>query len=131
MDAKERAQIDWALDWASTNFSKNYADIWYPVAGFGPEPADRKAANQNAVDNLKKFEEKFLTNKFIGGGIISIADYKIGCLLWYLDHPTIKAKTGFELPPRSKKYVQDWYAALSQESRDFLGAAKGFLDSKA
>merc|ERR1712187_875497 len=97
MDAKERARIDWALDWAATNFSKNYADIWYPVAGFGAEPADRAEANQTATANIIMFEKKFLTGKFIGGESLNIADYKIGTMMWYLDHPSIKKKTGFEL----------------------------------
>lgn len=130
MDAKERARIDWALDWAGTNFSKNYADIWYPVAGFGPEPADRAEANKKATENLQKFEAKFLNLKLIGGLTLCIADYKVGTLLWYLDHPAIKKKTGFELTPRCKEYVQNWQAALSPKSKEFLEAGKGFMDSK-
>jgi len=131
MDAKERARIDWALDWAATNFSKNYADIWYPVAGFGAEPADRAEANKKATENIIMFEKKFLTGKFIGGESLNIADYKIGTMMWYLDHPSIKKKTGFELTPRCKTYVQNWTAALSSNAQAFLADGKGFLDSKA
>lgn len=128
-DAKRKAIIDWALDWAGTNFSKNYGEIWYGVAGFGAPPADQKKANADALANLKKFEDKFLTKKFIDGDSLCIADYNIGVKLWYLDHPTIKAKTGFELPARSKQYVKDFLAATKAGS--FLDAADGFMKSKA
>merc|ERR1711862_516606 len=130
-DAQERGRIDWAFDWAATHFSKNYSDIWYPVAGFGAPPADQKEANAKATQNLQTFEDLFLTNKkFICGGSMCIADYKIGTLLWYLNHPAIKKNTGFELTPRCKQYVEDWYAALSPNSQKFLEDAKGFFDSK-
>eukprot|EP00930_Biecheleria_cincta_P018824 TRINITY_DN14539_c0_g1_i1.p1 TRINITY_DN14539_c0_g1~~TRINITY_DN14539_c0_g1_i1.p1 ORF type:complete len:233 (+),score=48.42 TRINITY_DN14539_c0_g1_i1:95-793(+) len=131
MDSKKRGIIDWALDWCSTNFSKNYADIWYPVAGFGPAPSDQNAANAAATENLNKFAAQFLAKgKFIGDSdTLSIADYKCATLFWYLDHKTVKAKTGFELPPRIKTYVQDFLAACP--SKAFLDAGSGFMDSKA
>lgn len=130
-DAKRKAIIDWALDWSSTNFSKNYANIWYPVAGFGPAAPDQAKANAEATENIKKFEEKFLSKtKFIDGDSLSIADYNIGVRMWYLDHPIIKKKMSFELTPRMKTYVQDWLAALPK-SKSFLDAADGFMQSKA
>jgi len=130
LDAKQRAHIDWALDWCSTNFMNNYKEIWYPVAGFGNSPADQKASNQKATDNLLTFENFFLKGKkFIGGDALNIADYKVGALLWYLDHPAIKAKTGFQLSARCKTYVQDWHAALGDTSKQFLENGKGFMDS--
>ena len=76
------ALIDWALDWAATNFSKNYAQIWYPVVGapapshppsgpsmphsllptgFGPAPEDQSAENAKALANLETFTTKFLS----------------------------------------------------------------------
>ena len=85
--AVKKAKIDWALDWCATNFSKNFgslrrqtksammhvqrsptlligsrstASIWYPVAGFGPAPADQKAENAKTIENLAKFEAQFL-----------------------------------------------------------------------
>mmetsp|Transcript_156996 Transcript_156996/g.273373 ORF Transcript_156996/g.273373 Transcript_156996/m.273373 type:complete len:231 (+) Transcript_156996:91-783(+) len=129
-DIKRKAIIDWALDWASTNFSKSYSAIWYPVAGFGAPPDDQKKANADAVENLKKFEGKFLTKgKFVDGDTCSIADYKIGVTMWYLDHPTIKQKTGFELTPRMKTYVKDFLSVTKSQS--FLDAADGFMKSKA
>lgn len=131
MDVQERARIDWALDWQATNFSKNYQDIWYPVAGFGAAPADQGAANESATENCKRFEEEFLKGKkFIGGDVLSIADYKIGTLFWYLNHPAIKAKSGFELTPRCKEYVKEWEAALGASAKEFLADGTGFMDSK-
>jgi len=133
LNAAERGRIDWALDWQATNFSANYKDVWFPVAGFGPPPADQQKANEDTTKNLEMFASMFLINgkNFIGGDIMSIADYKIGLLLWYMGHATIKAKTGYSNSKRITKYVDDWNAALSEESRQFLDAAKGFLDSKA
>lgn len=95
-------------------------------------PADQEQANADANANLEKFEKKFLTGKkFLGGNSMNIADYKLGCFLWYLDHPTIKKKMKYELSPRFKQYVQDYMGALSPKSKEFLEAGKGFMDSKA
>jgi len=128
-NAKKKAEIDWALDWCAINFNKNYADIWYPVAGFGKPPADQAEANKKALDNIDMFLKKFLaSSKFVGGETLSIADYKIGTLFWYLNHPAIKKHTGFELTARAKQYVEDFVKATP--SRDFLDAGKKFMDSK-
>jgi glutathione S-transferase len=132
-DAKARGDIDWALDWIGTSFAKNYANLWYPVAGFGPEPADKKKASADANENLEKFEKKFLAGgkKFMGGDSMSIADYKLGCWLWYLDHPAVQKKMEYELSPRFKQYVKDYLGALSDKSKDFLNAGKSFMDGQA
>jgi glutathione S-transferase len=128
MQAK-KAEIDWALDWISTNFYNNFKMIWYPVAGFGTAPEDQKAENDKAVQNLTTFANKFLTDrKFVGGESLSIADYKLGVWCWYLGHDVIKAKTGYENPPRITQYVNDFLAATS--SKEFLDAADGFMKSK-
>lgn len=132
-DTKARAEIDWALDWIGTNFYNDFKFLWYPVVGFGAPPEDQIKANKDAVENLGKFEKKFLAGgkKFVGGDVMTIADYKLGCWVWYLDHPTIKKKNGFELPPRFKTYVQDYLKALKPESIEFLKTATGFMDSVA
>jgi glutathione S-transferase len=129
-DAKARAEIDWALDWVGTNFVNNLKNIWYPVVGFGTFPDDQDAANKDAVANLGTFEKKFLAGgkKFVGGNTMTIADYKFGCWVWYLNHLLVKEKTGFELPTRFKKYVEDYQMAVSDESNAFLADAKGFMD---
>eukprot|EP00449_Zooxanthella_nutricula_P022035 CAMPEP_0198539234 /NCGR_PEP_ID=MMETSP1462-20131121/48299_1 /TAXON_ID=1333877 /ORGANISM="Brandtodinium nutriculum, Strain RCC3387" /LENGTH=224 /DNA_ID=CAMNT_0044269283 /DNA_START=158 /DNA_END=832 /DNA_ORIENTATION=- len=131
-DAQKRAMIDWAMDWVSTNFMTNYFKyIWYPVAGFGSPASDQAKVNQECNSSLDLFEKKFLPNKkFIGGENMNIADYKLGCLLWYLSHPAVKAKSGYELPKRYKTYVDDYVTAMSPESQKFLDAGKAFLNSK-
>jgi glutathione S-transferase len=130
--AEAKGIVDWALDWCSSNFYKSYAELWYPVAGFGPAPEDFPAACKKATDNLDTFCAKFLAgdNKFVGGSQVTIADYKIAAWLWYLGHPAVKATTGFELSARCAAYVQDFLGA-SKSARSYLeGVPKGFMDSK-
>jgi len=130
-DIKSQCTVDWAMDWASTNFMEQFKGIWYPVAGFAEAPKDQSAVNAVAVDNLDKFEKKFLTGgKFIGGDKLSIADYKIGTLLWYLGFPAIANKPGYKHSARMETYVKDWKVALSPESLKFLEAGEGFMASK-
>jgi glutathione S-transferase len=131
-DLVKRAEIDWALDWALTNFApKHFTFIWYPCVGFGPAPTDQAAVNAEAVENLGTFAAKFLAGdrKFVGGDILSIADYRCGMMFWFLGHSVIKAKVNFELPERIVKYVDDWKAAL--KSADMLKASEDFMKSKA
>lgn len=131
MNAVERARIDWALDWQATNFASNYKDIWYTVAGFAEAPKDQADANTKATKNLELFASTFLTRgKFVGGDTLSIADYKIGTLLWYMGHDAIKNKVNWTNPPRIQQYVSDWNSALSDGSKAFLQDGKGFLDTK-
>lgn len=126
-DIKKKATIDWALDWASTNFIKQYEGIWYPTAGFLPAPADQKAVNAAAIENMGKFEKLFLAKtKFVAGDVPSIADYKIAVLFWYLDFEAIREqRDGFELPARIKTYVKDFMD--SSKSQEFLAGATDFM----
>lgn len=127
---EKKAVIDWALEWASTNFSKNFSNIWYPTTGFGPPPDDQTAANASALENLENFVKVFLpTGKFIGGADEpSIADYVCAVRFHMCSHAAVKAKTGFELPARLKIYVQDFKLACPHF--DFLGTHDGFLSTK-
>eukprot|EP00444_Apocalathium_aciculiferum_P033119 CAMPEP_0183483718 /NCGR_PEP_ID=MMETSP0370-20130417/178551_1 /TAXON_ID=268820 /ORGANISM="Peridinium aciculiferum, Strain PAER-2" /LENGTH=182 /DNA_ID=CAMNT_0025676993 /DNA_START=17 /DNA_END=565 /DNA_ORIENTATION=+ len=131
LDIKEQSNTDWALDWAATTFlSKHYANIWYPVAGFGAAPANQEDANKACVESLEVFAKKFLAGKFIGGNTLNIADYKIGSAVWYLEHPAIEKNSKYKNPQRISQYAKDFYAALSPESQKFLEGPKGFLDTK-
>ena len=125
-----RAEIDWALDWCSTNWGKNFSQLWYPVVGFGAPPDDYPKACEAALANLAKFEAKFLSggNKFIGGDTLTIADYKCAINFWYVGFPAVKKVTGFELPPRIQTYCDDFISACP--STEFLETAKGFMASK-
>eukprot|EP00408_Alexandrium_pacificum_P023165 CAMPEP_0171197680 /NCGR_PEP_ID=MMETSP0790-20130122/22535_1 /TAXON_ID=2925 /ORGANISM="Alexandrium catenella, Strain OF101" /LENGTH=233 /DNA_ID=CAMNT_0011662927 /DNA_START=68 /DNA_END=769 /DNA_ORIENTATION=- len=127
-DIEKKAMIDWALDWASTNFSKQYFGIWYPTAGFAPAPEDQKAVNKAALENMAKFETLFLAKtKFVAGNTPSIADYKIAVLFWYLDFEAIRdQRDGFQTPPRIKEYVKD-FMARCESSKEFLKDATDFM----
>jgi len=83
----EQANTDWAIDWTGSTLNDIYKGIWYPVAGFGPKPDDQAAHNKAGLEKVEAFAQKFLTQKFIGGDILSIADYKFGPLVWYMSHP--------------------------------------------
>jgi len=129
---KAKATIDWALEWAATNFSKNFSHIWYPTAGFGSPPDDQAAANAKAVENLELFETKFLCGpgKFVGGSESpTIADYVCAARFHMCGHAACKKLTGFELPAKIAAYVEDFLAACP--AREFLKAHDGFLDTKA
>lgn len=131
-DVAAKAIIDWALEWASTNFSKNYSTIWYPTAGFGAPPDDQKAANAKALENLDLFEKKFLCGpgKFIGGSSKpSIADFVCATRFYMCSHAACKKVTGFELPAKIKIYVQDFISACPP-FKGFLAAHDGFLSTK-
>jgi len=130
-DMGAKAVIDWALEWASTNFSKNFSTIWYPTAGFGAPPDDQEAANKKSVENLELFASKFLSGpgKFVGGAATpTIADYVCATKFHMCGHAACKAKTGFELPAKIKIYVLDFMTACP--SKDFLQAHDGFLSTK-
>jgi len=140
-DYKALNNIDWALSWDSTSLINNFKDTWYPVAGFGPPPADQTVANAATTENLNDFTNKFLSgNKKLisGSNALCLADYKTGAKLWYLNHPAIKQKIGFELSPRLKTYVDDWFNALSPAAQKSMTATgdspfaspKAFMDSK-
>jgi glutathione S-transferase len=131
---ESKAMIDWALDW-SVDFYASFGALWYPVAGVGPQPekADDeyfKVEREKAIQSLQLFVRKFLSgpSKFIGGETLSIADYKIAIQCWYLGHPAIRNRTGFELPPRLVKYVADFIAACPSAS--LMDGGRGFMDSK-
>jgi len=128
----EQAITDWALDWVSTTFVPDfYKGIWYPVAGFGPKPADQKALNKAAAEKLGIFAKKSLTKgKFIGGDVLGIADYKFGPLAWYMSHPAIENHANWKNPPRIQRYVKDFEGALSAESRKILLEGWGFMNTK-
>jgi len=132
-DVAKKAVIDWALEWMSTNFGKgDFPNIWYPVTGFGPAPADQAAANKKACENLDVFSKKFLCGpgKFIGGEATpSIADYVCASKFHCVSVPVIKAKTGFELPARIKVYLLDFMSTC--KSKSFLEQHDGFMASKA
>jgi len=131
LTVREQAVTDWAMDWVATTFTPDYyKGIWYPVAGFGPKPEDQEAVNKAAAEKLDIFAKRFLTNRFIGGDELCIADYKFGPLAWYMSHPAIRKHANWKNPRRIRRYVEDFKCALSVGSRKFLEEGWGFMDTK-
>jgi len=130
-DMKTRAVIDWALEWASTNFSKNFSCLWYPTTGFGAAPEDYAAEIKKTEENLAQFVTVFLTGPgaFIGGATKpTIADYVCAVRFHMVGHAAVKKTTGFELPARIVEYVGAFLAECP--SKEFLKGHDGFLDTK-
>lgn len=138
-DNDSRAIIDWALDLRSMKIYSDhkqgdFSHIVYPVMGFAPPPADQDKTNADCVASLNTFADKFLQQTFVGGLSLCIADFALAPIVFALGHSTIKAKTGFELPPRWVKYIDAFMAATPTSA--LLTSAGGysiseFLDSKA
>ena len=124
-DAIVQAQIDWVLDWASTNLypyvisphrtpqhllvltctnrwrARMFADLVYPVMGFAAPKDDVEGLVKKVSENIDTFEKKFLAgaegDSFAVGNELSIADYKVAPLLYYLNTSAVNQKTGFTL----------------------------------
>eukprot|EP00405_Crypthecodinium_cohnii_P012573 CAMPEP_0206442812 /NCGR_PEP_ID=MMETSP0324_2-20121206/14026_1 /ASSEMBLY_ACC=CAM_ASM_000836 /TAXON_ID=2866 /ORGANISM="Crypthecodinium cohnii, Strain Seligo" /LENGTH=487 /DNA_ID=CAMNT_0053910689 /DNA_START=30 /DNA_END=1493 /DNA_ORIENTATION=+ len=125
--AKEKALIDWSMDLMSgTIYDIMAIKLFYPVFGFAPAPADQKAENDATLDLLAKYEKAFLSGgkKFVAGDKISIAEYKAVPLLFACMQPSIEKKTGFKMPARMVKYVEDAMAQMKNGS--FLSSAGGY-----
>jgi len=124
-EAQRRSYIDWSMDrFASTLYPDVVATI-YPVMGFMGPPADKGAAAEKAMKNLNKFAEVFLKEKFIGGKVLSIADYKAAPFFYAYAHPQVKAQSGVELPERILQFNLDFQAACPQGA-EMLAKAGGF-----
>ena len=78
-----------------------FADLVYPVMGFKPPSDDVEGLIAKLTENIGIFEKKFLAGAegdvFAVGNTLSIADYKVAPLLYYLNTPAVNQKTGFSL----------------------------------
>ena len=78
-----------------------FADLVYPVMGFKPPSDDVEWLITKLSENIGIFEKKFLAgaegDAFAVGNTLSIADYKVAPLLYYLNTPAVNQKTGFSL----------------------------------
>ena len=70
-----------------------------------PYPADQEAANAAFVEALDKWTGLYLTDTFICGEELTIADYRAVGLLYTIMQPKVKEKTGFIAPERVSQYV--------------------------
>ena len=70
-----------------------------------PYPDDQAAANAAFVEALDKWTGLYLTDTFICGDELTIADYRAVGLLYTIMQPKVKEKTGFIAPERVSEYV--------------------------
>ena len=108
-----RARIDMCMDnFTNYVFLKCYGGVANCVIGellgmqdVYPYPADQAAANAAFVEALEKWTRLYLTDTFICGEELTIADYRAVGLLFTIMQPKIKEKTSFVAPERVASYV--------------------------
>lgn len=132
-DPKRRGYIDWAMDNFACRLYQDVQAVIYPCLGYAAPPPDIAAAAEAARDNMKEFTEFFLREKFVGGGGLSIADYKIAPFLFCYAHPLLLEQGKFECSDRVKRYVADFLEACPSSgllSSADGGSLKELMDSK-
>ena len=107
-----RARIDMCMDnFTNYVFLKCYNGSINCVIGellgldAWPYPADQEGANAAFVEALEKWTGLYLTDTFICGEELTIADYRAVGLLYTIMQPKVKEKTGFIAPERVSQYV--------------------------
>ena len=108
-----RARIDMCMDnFTNYVFLKCYGGVANCVIGellgmqdVYPYPADQEAANAAFVEALDKWTGLYLTDTFICGEELTIADYRAVGLLYTIMQPKVKEKTNFVPPERVSQYV--------------------------
>lgn len=125
-DVRRRALVDWACDvTGATVYQKIGYGVYYPVFGFTAPPASQEEANKAALEAVENFEKAFLKeSKFVGGDSLTIAEYKIVPHLFAVSQPAVEKKTGFKLPPRMLKYMEE--AIAQMQSSPMLSSCGGF-----
>lgn len=110
----QRARIDMCMEnFTSYVFQAHYKNgvncVLYELLGMDPTiapyPADQPAANAAFVEALEKWAGLYLTETFVCGDALTIADYRAVGLLFTILQPKIKEKTGFVPPERIAAYV--------------------------
>lgn len=107
-DPQKRGLVDWAMDRFSTAMYDDVKTCIYPVLGYAGPPDDQAAAGKKCVENLESFGKVFLKEKFIGGSVLSIADYKVAPFFFCYEHEAIKAKSQVEIPKRIAQFNKDF-----------------------
>jgi glutathione S-transferase len=131
---QRRALIDWSLDRFESMIYPDVVTCIYPLAGFADAPADREAAGRKASDNLSKFAEVFLKEKFIGGPDLSIADYKVAPFFFAFAFKKTEEESKVVIPERILQFNQDFKAKVP-ETYQLLSDKEGMsikelIDSK-
>jgi len=136
-DPKRRAHIDWAIDRFSFGMYNDVTETIYVCMGFRPAPEkadDLKAAGKKAADNLSEFADFFLKEKFVGGNVLSIADFKLAPFFAAYAHPWVIEKCGLDVPKRIIQFNTEFLEACAAAEL-FSQAEGGFsicqtLDAK-
>ena len=108
-----RARIDMCMDnFTNYVFLKCYGGVANCVIGellgmqdVYPYPADQAGANAAFVEALDKWTGLYLTDTFICGDELTIADYRAVGLLFTIMQPKVKEKTSFVPPENVSQYV--------------------------
>lgn len=116
-DAKTRSKVDWVLDNLTTEIVPRLTRVVYPALGLASKPDDQVLANEDALESLRLFETTFLEmGSFVLGERPSIAEYKALPYLFVANELAVYNKTGFCLPPRSARYLQDILTVINAHS---------------
>merc|ERR1719410_3026212 len=131
---QRRAQIDWAMERFSSVIYPDVLACIYPLMQFAEAPADKEAAGKKASENLAKFAEVFLKERFIGGSTLSIADYKAAPFFFAFACQQAKDESKVEIPERILQFNFDFKAKVP-ETYKLLSEAGGYsvkewIDSK-
>jgi len=121
-DPAKRAHIDWALD-RLTFGMRDDADATIHVAmGFASPPENQVAAAEKASKGLKEFCDFFLTDKFVGGSVLSIADFKVAPFFCAYAHPRVSEKCKVEIPERVLQFNKDFRDACPSAPMMYAGS---------
>jgi len=134
LETQRRSYVDWAMDRFASTLYPDVVKTIYVVMGFAGAPADKEAVAKKAMENLNKFAEVFLKEKFIGGKVLSIADYKVAPFFFAYSHPKVKEMCGVELSERLQQFNFDFKEACKTGAA-LLASAEGMsikeiLDAK-
>jgi glutathione S-transferase len=135
LGVQRRSFVDWAMDrFASTMYLDVTKTIYVAMGFVADAPADEEVGKK-VTENLQKFADVFLQEKFIGGSKLSIADYKVAPFFFTYAHPSIATKCLVKVPERILQFNFD-FAEACKEGALLLSNAEGnsikeYLDTKA
>jgi len=119
-------KVDFAMDDWRDIVNAAHGDVCYVAAGFWPLPegVTQDEANKKFGDALLEWIARHVTGKFVLGDTVSIADLRAVPAMFQAMQPGVAKKTGFVLPERCVKYVEDVKSAMPT---GFAAALEGDL----
>jgi len=135
-DWARRAEIDSAMEHFCASMHADVVKTIHVALGFRPEPSPEHLidAGQAASRGLAAFAERFLRGTFVGGDVLSIADFRVAPFFAAYGHNLLHERCHVELPDRIRRFNKDFAEAC--EASAVLREASGFaieelLDAKA